>query len=182
MRSLFKALCFVFFIFCLDVPIAFSGNYGAGSPGNYAELARKLLAANQPLAAELKLGEGLTYYPRAIDLYVLRGGIRVDYLNNDYGALMDYNMALSINSKSQPKVYYRKGDIFFNKGMYANAVKEYSKCLNLMPNYPKVYIKRAKAYVKLGQKEKAKVDLIKAAKIDPRYRNEIFKFWSDNHL
>ncbi len=113
MRRKPKLFLFLFFIFCLNVPNAFSANFGAGGPENYTDYARKLLAANQPQAAELKISEGLIHHPRSIDLYILRGGVRVDYLKNYDGALQDYNKALSINPKSHPKVYYRRGDIFF---------------------------------------------------------------------
>lgn len=182
MKIMSKLILFLFLVFCLNGTNSFSANSSAAGPENYSDYARKLLAANQPQAAEFKLSEGLVHYPRSINLYILRGGVRFDYLKNYDGALQDYNKALGINPKSHPKVYYRRGDIFFNKGMYAIAAKEYTKCLNLMPNYPKVYVKRAKAYVKIGQKEKAKADLIKAVKLDQRYRSEVMKFWADNRL
>lgn len=182
MKTLFRVSLFSLFIFLANGPNSLSANSGVSGPENYSDYARKLLAANQPRAAELKLSEGLFHYPRSIDLLILRGGVRLDYLKNYDGALQDYNKVLSINQKSHPKVYYRRGDIFFIKGMYALSVKEYTKCLNLMPNYPKVYIKRAKAYVKIGQREKAKGDLIKAVKLDQKCRGEVMKFWTDNRL
>lgn len=69
MKTLFKVCLFSFFIFFANGPNALSGNIGVSGPENSSDYARKLLATNQPRAAELKLSEVLIHYPRSIKLW-----------------------------------------------------------------------------------------------------------------
>lgn len=161
---------------------AFAENNRINGPNIYIEYAKKLLESKQAIAAEIKVSEGIRYYPRAIELYIYRGGIRFDHLNNYDGAMLDYRMALKIDPRGYPKVYYRIGDIFFYKKMYMSAVKQYTNCLHLSPKSPKIYFKRAKAYAKLGDRVRARADLRKCVTYGPQYRNEVANFWAENHL
>src|SRR5271169_1708414 len=44
---------------------------------------------------------------------------------------------------------------YYNEGLYANAIKEYSKVIALVPQVPEPYYYRGKSYNKLGQYDEA---------------------------
>jgi len=64
--------------------------------------------------------------------------------------------------------FYRSGEVFMWAGVaytgtgdYRNAVREFNKAVAFSPS-PKMYTLRAQAYSKMGEKEKARADLISA--------------------
>jgi Flp pilus assembly protein TadD len=69
---------------------------------------------------------------------------------------------------------YRAGEVFMWAGVaytgtgdYRNALREFTKAIAFSPS-PKMYSLRAETYTKMGEKEKARADLISARRaVDP---------------
>ena len=57
-----------------------------------------------------------------------------------------------------PKKYYKTGQEFLAKKSYQDAIEQFSKAIELKPEYTDAYIARAKVYETLGEKEKALED------------------------
>lgn len=63
---------------------------------------------------------------------------------------------LSFNSHGQnPKKIYKTGITFFESGKYDDAIKTFSKAIELKPNFDKAYYGRAEAYEKLDKLNEA---------------------------
>ena len=57
-----------------------------------------------------------------------------------------------------PKKYYKTGKEFLSKKAYQDAIDQFSKAIELKPEYTDAYIARAEVYETLGKKEKALED------------------------
>jgi tetratricopeptide (TPR) repeat protein len=86
-------------------------------------------------------------------------------------AILDYNTAISLDPYYNPKVFWRRGLCYYGKGYYAQAISDYSTCLKLKPRYGRVHFYRGQAYGKLKMFEKAKKDLIFAAKLNKHFED-----------
>jgi tetratricopeptide (TPR) repeat protein len=80
-------------------------------------------------------------------------------------AIKDYSIAISINP-DVPKFYYNRGTAFTERGLFKDAVYDFSKAI-LISTEPKAeyYSKRGLALIKLGRLEEGKRDLNKAKKV-----------------
>lgn len=73
-------------------------------------------------------------------------------------------MAKELNQKCA-ETYYNRGLDHSRKGAYKLAVKSYTKAIELKPNYADAYYRRSKAWLHLGETEKAKADMKTASEI-----------------
>jgi tetratricopeptide (TPR) repeat protein len=168
----------VFILFLLsDISCAASGQ-----AERYLEQARLYVNKNKPKIAEQILDEGIKKYPREISLYFERGKIRDGKLKKYAWALLDYTIVLKYGHNVSPKVFYRRGDVYFKLSQYAEAIKDYSSCLKVFHKYGKVYFKRAKAYLKLGNRSEALLDLQRTIHFSPIYESEVNAFREKNLL
>ncbi len=55
--------------------------------------------------------------------------------------------------------YYNRGLAHSKKGELELAIEDYSKAIELKPNYADAYYNRGGAWLRLGERDKAKVDL-----------------------
>ena len=65
--------------------------------------------------------------------------------------------------------YYNKGADYSNGGKYQLAVDEYTKAIQLDPDYLFAYNNRGNAYIELGEYQTAIEDYDKAIQLDPDY-------------
>jgi tetratricopeptide (TPR) repeat protein len=119
------------------------------------------------------LSAGITKIPQAIALYYARGNLRNEYLHKYFEAAMDYTAVIKLDLKNNPKALWRRGDCLYALGNYQLSIADYTYCLKLLPGYDKVYMKRARAYAKLGMIEEAKSDLQSVLKSNPKYEQEV---------
>jgi tetratricopeptide (TPR) repeat protein len=61
------------------------------------------------------------------------------------------------------------GDIYKNLGLYAHAIEEYTKALNLNPSYVDIRTKLGISYRENGELAKSTAELKKVVKADPKY-------------
>ncbi|MCA2504877.1 MAG: tetratricopeptide repeat protein [Microcystis sp. M54BS1] len=105
-------------------------------------------------ALELNANLSVAYGSRGL-AYVLLG--------NYQAALQDFNQFIELNPNSGAGIYYGRGSIYAMLQKYQKALEDFNQALELKPNYPDVYLMRGLAYGSLGHREKAMVDLQRAA-------------------
>jgi len=154
----------------------------ASQQEKYCHYANEFLKRHRPDLAEKVLGEGIKKNKKAFKLIYFRAKLRSDNLKNFIGAFQDYSVVIKCAGRSFPKAYYRRGDIFVRWNKLGNAIKDYNKCLKLLPGYGKVYFKRAKAFLKLGMREQAKRDLLNCVKYSPVYTRAVNEFRKKHQL
>lgn len=158
----------VFFIFST---LAYAESNTAAD--RYYDYAMKLQQKGLHIQAEVVLSAGIKKYPQETKLFYARGNLRNEYLHQYLKAVQDYTAVIKLDLINNPKVLYRRGDCLYALGSYQQSIADYSHCLKLIPGYDKVYVKRAKAYAKLGMIDNAKSDLNSAVKISPKYESEV---------
>lgn len=63
------------------------------------------------------------------------------------------------------EAYYNRGLAHSKNGELELAIEDYSKAIELKPDYADAYYRRSKAWLHLGEQEKAKTDMKTASKI-----------------
>ena len=67
--------------------------------------------------------------------------------------------------KKCAETYYNRGLAHSKKGELELAIKDYTKAIELKPDYAEAYYYRAGAFLRLGNREKAKSDIATARKM-----------------
>jgi tetratricopeptide (TPR) repeat protein len=121
-------------------------------------------------------------YPSDAELYLRRGKLKQQYLNDCQKAIMDYNIAIKLSSHKSIQAYpvevhWYKGQCLYNLGLYKQAVDSYSNALKIKPNWGKLYLYRAKAYAKLNMINNVRKDLGVLVKYDPMYKTSADELW-----
>lgn len=95
------------------------------------------------------------------------------FSNNQFDdALPYFDQAIQVaisNTKTTTnpsEAYFFRGDTYYHKGNYDLAIPNYSKAIDLNPNYPQAYNNRGSAYIYKGEYDLAIVDLRKAIELD----------------
>lgn len=85
-------------------------------------------------------------------------------------AMRDLTKLISIN-KDDESAYTERANIEAHTGLYKDAVSDYTKAIKLYPgeNPSRLYLERAKVFDKLGDKNSARQDRLKAKKIRSDY-------------
>ena len=69
------------------------------------------------------------------------------------------------HNKECAETYYNRGLAHSKKGELELAIADYTKAIELKPDYADAYYCRSKAWLRLGEEEKAKSDMEIASKI-----------------
>jgi len=89
--------------------------------------------------------------------------VKID--NSDFdGALNDLNKAIELSPKNF-KLYFTRGNTYFNKQQYNNAIADYDKAIALNEKYTDAYFNRGNTYQLLNNNDKACADYITAYKL-----------------
>ncbi len=122
--------------------------------------------------------------PKNYDAYNNRGILKYE-LKDFERAMLDYNKAIELNPENI-LAYNNKGNLEKDLGNINAAIDNYSKAIEISPDYYLSYIVRAKAYVILGENEKAKQDIEKVkqlgGKVDEGFLNTQNQTNTDNSL
>lgn len=98
---------------------------------------------------------------------LLRYGTVLLAERGDYGlAIRRFTQAIDSGELSQENLsiaYYNRGNAWSNKGKYNRAIADYTKAIEIDPEYADAYHKRALAWKKKGNYKKAVADYKKAA-------------------
>ena len=68
-------------------------------------------------------------------------------------------------NKERAETYYNRGLAHSKKGEVELAIKDYTKAIELKPDYADAYYRRSKSWLHLGETEKAKADMKTASNI-----------------
>ena len=71
--------------------------------------------------------------------------------------------------KREAAIYFFKGISFEKKGQYDQAIKDYTKAIEVNPRFAGAYSNRGRAYDKEGQFDQAIKDFTKAIEVNPRF-------------
>jgi tetratricopeptide (TPR) repeat protein len=74
--------------------------------------------------------------------------------------------------------YYNRGLFSFNNGDYADAIEDFTNAIHLNPDYVLAYNKRAWAYDKTGEADKAIADWEAVLRIDPTHNATTMAYFS----
>ena len=66
--------------------------------------------------------------------------------------------------------YYNRGNAQAKKGLFNNAIEDYTKSLKVNPEFAIAYWSRGKMYEKIGEHQKAIDDIEKAKLLDPNLK------------
>jgi TonB family protein len=99
--------------------------------------------------------------------YNLRGVLYGDKNMYEKG-LADLNRQIELmGSDATHYDYARRGDFYYELDKPEEAIKDYTKAIELKPDYQYHYSDRASAYEKLGKKDLAEADKLKASELEP---------------
>ena len=169
-----KKLFFLLFV-CFCVTLWDSGAEADETKAydKYFVQAMKLYKQKKSKEADKVFSIAISKYPNVAKLHFWRAKLRQNYLGNYRDAIRDYSIVIKLNPNGKifvPKSYYMRGLCRCRFELYPQAIRDFSNCLRLQPNYGgRVYFARAKAHAKVGMIEKARNDLKAAVKYDPKY-------------
>jgi tetratricopeptide (TPR) repeat protein len=95
--------------------------------------------------------------------------------------LMPFLMAASVQAQSA-KQYYKAGEDFAKAENYTDAIAQYTKALELDPDYEKAYIQRAHAYSIIGEHSNAAEDYDRALVFDQKDEELFYLSGNQWHL
>ncbi|TAN61398.1 tetratricopeptide repeat protein [bacterium] len=91
-----------------------------------------------------------------------------------------WSYEISVYPKGVPIAYINRAMEYEDKGRINDALEDYTKAIELEPNYPGTYINRGNTYNTLGNYEKAVADFNSAVNIDAKqsyaYNNRSFSY------
>jgi tetratricopeptide (TPR) repeat protein len=163
----FRIFSIFFIIFVLRVNLSAQS---ANICDRYYEAAMEKLRKKNLEQSEQLFSVGISKCPNDIRLYYFRAKLRHHYMRKIILAIGDYSYVIKMNPHYNPKAFWRRGECFYMLGNYLGAIKDYNRCLKLIPEYGRVYMLRAKAFAKIGKKANALQDIDNAVRCDPKYK------------
>ena len=80
---------------------------------------------------------------------------------------------IEINNQTLIMTYFNRGTSYNRLEEYEKGINDYSKAIELNPDFVETYYYRGNAYIKLREYAKALVDYNAAIAINPNYQNAI---------
>jgi tetratricopeptide (TPR) repeat protein len=78
------------------------------------------------------------------------------------------------SNNAQVFAYFNSGNANKNKGLYDQAIADYTQAIRLDPNYAAVYNNRGNAYDDKGDNDRAIADYTQAIRLDPNYASAYY--------
>lgn len=126
---------------------------------------QELLRQAQLLFAEGKDKESIEAFTKALeggaDPYIshLSRGVGYVKLQDIDSALIDFNKAISLNTKSA-RAYFFRGLVYMMQNEFENAVSDFSNALDYKHDYGMAKFCRAVSYARLGRFEESSKDML----------------------
>ena len=98
--------------------------------------------------------------------------IRLDKIDE---ALRDIDLALSYSPRN-PRLIYRKGAIFFQKGDAEKALEFINQSIDIDAAFPAAYVLRSKIFEKLGDEEQASADIYQASMLKKKSTSNLVEW------
>ena len=160
----FEVQRMVFSILTLGMTVSASGCAARNSQQDmFKEYREKLERQQAALANEevaSKKGPELSAeeYERLGDSYLRQGSMDM--------AFIQYNKALRLNP-SQTRIRYKRGRLFLEKGLYADAKREFQEVLKAEPNHALAYEGMGRADFSMQEFSEAEKSFLQAIKLIP---------------
>lgn len=77
----------------------------------------------------------------------------------------------SCNKQKKADIHFEQGSTYYKKGLYNEAIEEYTKAIKLNSKFAEAYNQRGIAYYKKGETDKAIKDFSKAIELNPKYKH-----------
>jgi tetratricopeptide (TPR) repeat protein len=116
------------------------------------------------------LSRALSMYHDDAELYYYKA-LAEEKLGEDKIAERDADMAITLNPY-YAEVYLTKGRLMELHGKVNEAISLYGKAITLSPSMKEAYVRRAKAFMKIGDEEKAMIDIEKVNQLDDKESKE----------
>ena len=84
-----------------------------------------------------------------------------------FGAIFAVSLAVSPGVNAADNPFIKSGKAKFDEGDYRGAIADYSRAIELNPDYANAYYNRGIAKSKLGDHDGAEADRNRAAELDP---------------
>lgn len=92
-----------------------------------------------------------------------------NFMNNKLGVSIDLLDEI-INADPEDRLaWLARGSVYLKMGNTENAIRDFSKAIEINPNHPKAYHLRGLAREMAGENDRALMDFGKAIEIDPEY-------------
>lgn len=119
------------------------------------------------VAAEKSYSEAITCDNKYVSVYIDRGIIRCNFLNDSIGGLADFNKALELNP-NEFSVYYYRGMYRRKMKQYTSALNDYNKAIEGNKTFSNAYYERGLLYMNNFKKyEDAVSDFSTCLRLDP---------------
>jgi tetratricopeptide (TPR) repeat protein len=165
-----KSILFIFLFSLIITTFSWSKPVEKHDYDKYFNKALSLQKSGKYKEADMVFSEGISKNRNAIKLYYYRAKLRQHNMGDCSRAIQDYTAVIKMNPRYNPKAFWRRGLCFYESELYTSAIRDYSSCLQLIPNYGRVYFLRAQAYAKIGMFINARQDLTAAVKSDQKYK------------
>ena len=99
---------------------------------------------------------------------IFERGVYALSLGNYDSALLFTDAAIRVNP-NKSYYYYTRGECYFSKNDFKEAIKAYSLAIGLPTNYPGAYYKRGLANLQLGKATEAITDFTKTIQYNPQF-------------
>ncbi len=127
--------------------------------GHYAMGFLNAVHLDNPEEAIKGFTKAIELKPNFKEAYLNRG-VAKDKSGDWVGAIVDYNKAIQLKP-DYAQGYVNLGNVKLEDKDWDGAIKDFTKAIELKPDYPKAYTDRARAYIGLGENDKAQRDLKK---------------------
>ena len=99
---------------------------------------------------------------------IFERGVYDHDIGHDDSALIFIDAAITVNPKKS-YYYYARGECYFSKKDFGEAIKAYSVAIGLLINYPEAYYKRGLANMQLGKPADAIPDFTRTIQYNPQF-------------
>ena len=146
----------------------------------YLERGKMLESVGNKKAALKDYNKALELNPNFAEAYATRG-YYFEHTHKEEEALQDYNKALELNPNDLETRTIR-ADLLYDNQRYTESFLDYYKVLDQKPNDAYIYYSLALVLFPMGCYEAGKKFLANAAKLDPRYEEDLNDpYWEEKY-
>ncbi len=114
--------------------------------------------------AKGQFDKAITDHSKAIELY---NSHKDTHEFDKIKVFKDNREAIEYKSKRNAAFYYNRGSAYIAKGQFDQAIDDYNRAIEFVPNYSDVYMVRGNVYQLRGQIDRAIADYSKAVDLNP---------------
>ncbi len=133
--------------------------------GSFQPLSSAALSQANAQAGKLSLVSHILPEDTLISLLNVRRNI---LLTDDYAPVDNLMAPLQLEKYDPAEAYYQRGNAYGAEGEYDLAIADFTKAIEIHPDFAKAYSERGLVYIRKGEYDLAIADYTKAIEIDPK--------------